>query len=118
MSLGLIVYQKWLSFQLIWWLTFTLPNTPWWVITHRMAESLTKELIRELSPNHLLFGKEAVAVARRQDNDDVVYWVNELNKYAIVHLTYTKENSSEFPKTQLFTLQELEKYCKKVSECY
>ncbi|WP_082193360.1 ATP-binding protein [Bacillus rubiinfantis] len=27
MTLGLIVYQKWLNFQLIWWLTFKLPYT-------------------------------------------------------------------------------------------
>lgn len=91
---------------------------PWWVITKSMAEGLTTELIKELSSSHILYGKKAVAVARRQDKDDVVYWVNELDKYAIVHLTYNKENSSEFPKTELFTLGELENHCKEVSKFY
>jgi hypothetical protein len=86
---------------------------PWWVITNSMAEKLNNELIRELSSSHILYGKSAVAVARRQDNDDVVYWVNELDRYAIVHLTYAKENSTDFPKTELFTLRELEKHCKR-----
>jgi hypothetical protein len=91
---------------------------PWWVISNNIAESLTIELKKELTPSHILYGKKAVAVARRQDNDDVVYWINELNQYAIVHLTYTKENSSQYPKTQLFTLRELKKHCQEVSEFY
>jgi hypothetical protein len=91
---------------------------PWWMITNSMAESLTNQLIKELSPSHILYGKKAVAVARRQDNDDVVYWISELDKYAIVHLTYSKENSSEFPKTQLFKLRELENHCKEVTKFY
>ncbi|CAG9607661.1 hypothetical protein [Pseudoneobacillus rhizosphaerae] len=91
---------------------------PWWVIFSNFAESLTIELKKELSPSHILYGKNAVAVARRQDNDDVVYWINELNQYAIVHLTYTKENRSEYPKTQFFTLMELKKHCQEVSQLY
>ncbi|NBI29175.1 hypothetical protein ERL59_09405 [Chengkuizengella sp. YPA3-1-1] len=91
---------------------------PWWVISNHMEESLNKELIKELSPNHCLYGKKTVAVAKRQDNDDVVYWIYELNKYVVVHLTYSRENSSEYPKTQLFTLNELKKYCENVSNYY
>ncbi|MEI5906661.1 hypothetical protein WAK64_06270 [Bacillus spongiae] len=91
---------------------------PWWVITKSMAEVLNNELIKELSPSHVLYGKKSVAVARRNDNDDVIYWVNEIDKYAIVHLTYSKENSSAFPSTKLFTLRELEKHCKEVSEFF
>lgn len=91
---------------------------PWWAITNNLAEILKDELNRELSTNHILYGKKAVAVAKREDNDDVIYWIIELEKYAIVHLTYTKETSSEYPKTQLFTLKELEKHCKEVAEFY
>ncbi|WP_235822096.1 hypothetical protein [Gottfriedia luciferensis] len=93
-------------------------NDPWWFIPKKMSEFLNEELTKELSPKHILYGKEAIAVARREDNDDAVYWINELNKYALVHLTYSKENSADFPKTQLVTLDELEEYCKKVSKEY
>ncbi|HHB2103583.1 TPA: hypothetical protein ACOQ5I_002762 [Bacillus cereus] len=91
---------------------------PWWVIPNNLAEVLNNELNRELSTKHILYGKKAVAVAKREDNDDVIYWIIELEKYAIVHLTYTNETSSEYPKTQLFTLKELEKHCKEVAEFY
>jgi TolB-like protein len=37
---------------------------PWWVITKSMADGLTTELIKELSPSHILYEKKAVAVAR------------------------------------------------------
>ncbi|MBR8643898.1 hypothetical protein KEH51_01410 [[Brevibacterium] frigoritolerans] len=52
------------------------------------------------------------------DNDDVVYLINELNKYAVVHLTYSKNNSAGFPMAQLFNLYNLERYCKEVLKYY
>lgn len=72
-------------------------DDPWWMISKSMSESLNGELEKELSPKHILYGKETVAVARREDKDDVIYWINKLNKYAVVHLTYSKETSSKFP---------------------
>ncbi|MDD1505264.1 hypothetical protein PVA17_21325 [Lysinibacillus sp. CNPSo 3705] len=93
-------------------------NDPWWLISTSMSESLTKELEKELSQKHILYGKEAVAMARREDNDDVIFWIKKLNKYAVVHLTYSKETSNDFPMTLLFTLSELEEYCKTVSKFY
>ena len=93
-------------------------NDQWWLISKRMSESLNKELEKELSLKHILYGKEAVAVARREDNDDVIFWIKYLNKFAVVHLTYSKETSSEYPITSLFTLRELEKYCKHVSKSH
>ncbi|MFB7155629.1 hypothetical protein [Lysinibacillus sp. NPDC056232] len=93
-------------------------NDPWWLISKSMSESFNEELEKELSPKHILFGKEAVAVARREDKDDVIFWIKKPNKYAVVHLTYSKETSSEFPITSLFTLSELEEYCKSVSKFY
>ncbi|MGE7090297.1 hypothetical protein ACQKII_02310 [Lysinibacillus sp. NPDC048646] len=72
--------------------------------------------MRELSPSHILFRKKAIAIARREDNDDVVFWISEINKYAIVHLTYSKETSGEYPITNLFSLRELEEHCTNVSK--
>ncbi|QAS59198.1 hypothetical protein C7B90_00165 [Lysinibacillus fusiformis] len=83
-----------------------------------MSESLNEELKKELSPQHILYGKEAIAVARREDNDDVIFWIEKMNKYAVVHLTYSIETSSEYPITSLYTRRELEEYCKSVSKLY
>lgn len=93
-------------------------DEPWWPITKSMSEFLNEELEKELSTKHILYGKEAIAVARREDNDDVVFWIKELNRYAVVHLTYSKEASTEYPITSLFTLSELEEHCKNVSKFY
>ncbi|MBE5083629.1 hypothetical protein IGI00_09045 [Bacillus thuringiensis] len=91
-------------------------NDPWWQISRGMSESLNEELKKELSQQHILYGKEAIAVARREDNDDVIFWIEKMNKYAVVHLTYSIETSSEYPITSLYTRRELEEYCKSVSK--
>ncbi|WP_268635620.1 hypothetical protein [Lysinibacillus xylanilyticus] len=39
-----------------------------------MSKSLTKELEKELLLKHILYEKEAVAVARRKNNDDVIFF--------------------------------------------
>ncbi len=93
-------------------------DDPWWLMPKSMSENLNKELTKELSPSHQLYGKFAVAVARRTDNDDVIFWIDELNKYAVIHLTYSKETSSEFPITTLYMLSELEKHCRNISSIY
>ncbi|EAZ85664.1 hypothetical protein AB9L15_08240 [Lysinibacillus fusiformis] len=93
-------------------------NDPWWLISKGMSESLNEELKKELSQQHILYGKEAIAVARREDNDDVIFWIEKMNKYAVVHLTYSIETSSEYPITSLYTRRELEEYCKSVSKLY
>ncbi|MFJ8515456.1 hypothetical protein [Lysinibacillus xylanilyticus] len=48
-------------------------NEPWWLISTNMSKSLTKELEKELLLKHILYEKEAIAVARRKDNDDVFF---------------------------------------------
>ncbi|WP_230591358.1 hypothetical protein [Lysinibacillus sphaericus] len=41
-------------------------NDPWWQISRGMSESLNEELKKELSQQHILYGKEAIAVAREK----------------------------------------------------
>ncbi|MGD6976656.1 hypothetical protein [Bacillus altitudinis] len=98
----------------------TFMDDPWWIINESMSEFLNDELKKEVHPNHILYGKKAIAVAKREDNDDVVYWISELKKFALVHLTYSAENSNQYPKKQLLTIVELEEeeHCKNVSEFY
>ncbi|WP_324728257.1 hypothetical protein VO178_15650 [Lysinibacillus fusiformis] len=83
-------------------------NDPWWLISKCISESLNDELKKELSQQHILYGKKAIVVARREDNDDVIFWIETMNKYAVVHLTYSKETTSEYPVTSLYTRRELE----------
>ncbi|KWZ66299.1 hypothetical protein [Bacillus altitudinis] len=96
----------------------TFMDEPWWIINESMSEFLNDELQREVHPHHILYGKKAIAVAKREDTDDVVYWISELKKFALVHLTYSVENSNPYPKTQLLTIVELEEHCKHVSDFY
>ncbi|HTL07412.1 MAG TPA: hypothetical protein VL307_04105 [Chitinophagaceae bacterium] len=66
---------------------------------------LGQELYKEISKNHILYGEKVNAIARRQDNDDVLFeLVDRKNKYAIVHLTWKSkiENDSGFPRTEIF----------------
>ncbi|WP_427108082.1 hypothetical protein [Lysinibacillus xylanilyticus] len=49
-------------------------NEPWRLISTSMSKSLTKELEKELLLKHILYEKEAVAVARRKNNDDVIFF--------------------------------------------
>lgn len=63
---------------------------PWEHLTESTAITLQQELQKELSPSHQLFGTKSVALAHRIDNDDVLFWIEGLNTYAIVHLTWAR----------------------------
>ncbi|WP_165813964.1 hypothetical protein [Terrimonas sp.] len=61
------------------------------------------ELKKEVSFFHPLNWKKVRAIANRTDRDDVVFEVlNGRSKYAIVHLTWRKENSRKFPITKFY----------------
>ena len=66
---------------------------------------LEVELEREVSRGHPLFGRRAIAVGRRIDNDDVLFWIHDSpTPYAVVHLTWTgqREPAPQFPWTTLY----------------
>jgi hypothetical protein len=62
------------------------------------------ELAREVGRDHALYGKRAIAVARRVDQDDVLFLLPDgPAPLAVVHLTYAgRERSPEWPSTQLY----------------
>ncbi|QPR70337.1 hypothetical protein I6G82_07400 [Lysinibacillus macroides] len=93
-------------------------NKPWLPVNDDMAERLQQELVKELSREHVLYGTKAQAIAKREDNDDVVFWISAIEQYAIVHLTYAQETSKIFPITKLFSAEELEEYCKHIFQYY
>lgn len=62
-----------------------------------------KELKREISFFHPLHGKKVKAIGIRSDCDDVLFEVsNGSAQYAVVHLTFAKERSKEFPITHFY----------------
>lgn len=66
---------------------------------------MVEELRRELSSGHVLSGVDVAAVARRDDNDDVLLrLLNGPAPHAVVHLTGSgrQEGDVRFPSTQLF----------------
>jgi hypothetical protein len=78
-------------------------TVPWHDLGQSRAEFLAKELYRELSSDHALSGETVVAVAARQDCDDVLFRVEGPPvRYAIVHLTGSREVSPKWPITKFF----------------
>ncbi|AMV19331.1 hypothetical protein [Planctomyces sp. SH-PL14] len=78
---------------------------PWEAVT-RAPSNLEQELLREISPAHPLNGCRPLAIARRGDNDDVLFRLEgTAEPYAVVHLTWTgrPENSGVWPNTRFYT---------------
>ena len=75
---------------------------PW----EKCSGGLETELRNEVSPDHFLYGVEAVSLARRIDNDDVLFFLPAHEKpLAVVHLTWSgkQDAHSDFPRTILFS---------------
>lgn len=71
-----------------------------WVATDAALEH---ELAREMGPGHPLADRRAVAIARRHDTDDVLFWLPDGPALlAEVHLTWRKETDARWPWTVLF----------------
>jgi hypothetical protein len=79
---------------------------PPWEPAGEWADGLVLELESEIAPSHVLYGKKLVAVARRRDNDDVLFETqDEPAGYAFVHLTWRggQEPDPTWPYTVLFS---------------
>jgi hypothetical protein len=72
---------------------------PPWTAIHNAA-ALEEELAREVAKGHPLLGARASALARREDNDDVLFALNGgPAPFAVVHLTWsgTPEPAPKWP---------------------
>jgi hypothetical protein len=83
-------------------------NIEWlepWVPIERLAEreAIQTELHSELSASHPLFGLSVVALARRYDQDDVLFELAD-SRVAEVHLTWSRkpERDPRWPRTRIF----------------
>jgi hypothetical protein len=62
---------------------------PWYPVEAGEQENLENELRREIVPGHELYGVPAVAIGRRKDRDDALFWLRDgTNRLAVVHLTW------------------------------
>ena len=82
------------------------PNEEWldpWVAVGDQRRALEKELRREVSRKHALHGRQALAIGRRVDRDDVLFELEGGDeRYAVVHLTWNREKSATWPYTVFF----------------
>ena len=76
-------------------------RTPWKIVG-KATDALAAELHRECSEEHVLFGKDVLAIARREDCDDVLFAFGE--RFAVVHLTFSRhrEEAPFWPATEIY----------------
>jgi hypothetical protein len=77
---------------------------PWSaVIDEAMRAKLEGELAREVGRGHILFRRPARALARRYDQDDVLFAIGNPSQLAVVHLTWAAHpEGPAWPSTSLF----------------
>ena len=70
----------------------------WSSLTGESSRRLNEELHREVCAGHVLHGRQARAVARRADQDDVLFEVQgSAAPFYVVHLTWNRETSPQWP---------------------
>lgn len=77
---------------------------PWSAVADDgMRANLESELAKEVGRGHLLFQRPSRALARRYDQDDVLYAVGSPSQLAVVHLSdAAKPDQPPWPLTTLF----------------
>jgi hypothetical protein len=71
-----------------------------------------EELKRELNSTHFLYNKDFNAVLKSECNDDVIYNITD-GSFVVVHLTYQKENSINYPRYRIIdNIVDLKKFIK------
>lgn len=76
---------------------------PWYSIRDE-NNSFSKELRRELDKKHILYGKDVMILAKRDDRDDILVGFYEgHSKFAVVHLTWRqKSECGNYPITTIY----------------
>ena len=64
---------------------------------------LESELGNEVSAAHPLFGVKAIAVARGEGDDVLFHLPDHSPPLAVVHLTWSKESTPDFPYTVFYS---------------
>ena len=80
--------------------TKELPEPWYWT-----EQDLSDQLSSELSEKHILYGMKVITLARRQDNDDVLFQIfNYEFEFAVVHLTWSGniDKQGKWPTTKTY----------------
>jgi hypothetical protein len=78
---------------------------PWHSIEEG-SKQLEQEVYNEFGENHLLHGSKLKAIARRYDQDDVLFQIlDDTKRYAVIHLTWSgsQEMDGKWPSTKIFS---------------
>ena len=79
---------------------------PWHSIEsdETQVAAMERELRREVTEGHALFGLPVRGLARRQDCDDVLFAIADgTNRVAVVHLTWTQSERLPWPYTVVYS---------------
>lgn len=77
--------------------------SPWYFVERGLNAQLAQEIRQNYE--HVLYGKQVNTIARREDNDDVLFEVLDSDfKYAKVHLTWRQSSEKDplFPLTEAY----------------
>jgi hypothetical protein len=74
-----------------------------WAHVHgsHAAAPLEAELVREVAKGHCLSGLSVRAIAVRKLQKEVIFWLPAKHRWAWVHLTWTKDISPMYPRTEI-----------------
>jgi hypothetical protein len=76
---------------------------PWDAVDTDKSSGLEDELRRELSRGHPLHGRGVRAIARRYDQDDVLFALGDGEECAVVHLTWSGHaERAPWPSTRIY----------------
>ena len=75
----------------------------WILLSENSARTMKEELHREICNEHILHGKVVYAIARREDRDDVLFSVKDIETpLCTVHLTWSQESKPDWPFVTFF----------------
>ena len=75
----------------------------WGILDTSQASAMTSELTHEICNEHILYGKDLHVIARKDGRDDFLFVGEDLeSKLYVVHLTWRKEPTPEWPMTTSF----------------
>ena len=76
----------------------------WLELSAEEARGFEKELAQEVCPEHDLANISTECIARRDGRDDFLFRVDlDGSEYVVVHLTWSRERSPDWPWTTPFT---------------
>jgi hypothetical protein len=74
-----------------------------WVLIFGDPSELEAEAQREIPPGHVLWERRLVAIARREDCDDVLFAIRGTPEVCLIHLTWSQRREAPgFPDTSCF----------------